>query len=156
CQTFGASGLFPQGTHCVFSNTTSGFRLWRTQRAGRGIRSPASPYDFGVVYRRLPVPSDTHTLVHLCTPGEWASAQESGFHRPASLAAEGFVHLSAPGQVHLPADRLFADRSDMVLLRLDPTRLDAPVRWEPGFPGDDPALRFPHLYGPLPVSAVVG
>lgn len=66
------------------------------------------------------------------------------------------MHLSAPHQVHLPANRLFAGRSDMVLLRLDPTRLDAPVRWEPGVPGDDPALRFPHLYGPLPVSAVIG
>lgn len=102
------------------------------------------------------MPCDTHTLVHLCSPGEWAIARQSGAHRPASLVTEGFVHLSAPHQVHLPANRLFAGRSDMVLLRLDPTRLDAPVRWEPGVPGDDPALRFPHLYGPLPVSAVIG
>ncbi|WP_280400592.1 DUF952 domain-containing protein [Nocardia carnea] len=102
------------------------------------------------------MPSDTHTLVHLCTPDEWATAQRDGVHRPASLVTEGFVHLSAPQQVHLPANRLFAGRSDMVLLRLDPARLDAPVRWEPGVPGDDPAMRFPHLYGPLPVAAVVG
>ncbi|MFI1459697.1 DUF952 domain-containing protein [Nocardia carnea] len=102
------------------------------------------------------MPCDTHTLVHLCSPGEWATARQWGAHRPASLATEGFVHLSAPHQVHLPANRLFAGRSDMVLLRLDPARLDAPVRWEPGVPGDDPALRFPHLYGPLPVAAVIG
>lgn len=65
------------------------------------------------------------------------------------------MHLSTPGQVHLPANRLFAGRDDMVLLRLDPARLGAPVRWEPGVPGDDPDMRFPHLYGPLPVAAVV-
>ncbi|MGW0179997.1 DUF952 domain-containing protein [Nocardia sp. NPDC003345] len=101
------------------------------------------------------MPSDTHTLVHLCTPGEWATAQQLGAHRPPSLVSEGFVHLSTPAQVHLPANRLFAGRDDMVLLRLDPARLGAPVRWEPGVPGDDPDMRFPHLYGPLPVEAVV-
>ncbi|WP_459547112.1 DUF952 domain-containing protein [Nocardia sp. X0981] len=102
------------------------------------------------------MPTDTHTLVHLCTPAEWAIAQQSGAHRPASLDSEGFVHLSAPHQVHLPANRLFAGRRDMLLLRLEPALLGAPVRWEPGVPGDDPTLRFPHLYGPLPVAAVVG
>lgn len=102
------------------------------------------------------MPCDTHTLVHLCTPGEWAHARKEGAHRPDSLRTEGFVHLSAPQQVHLPANRLFAGRRDLLLLRLDPDRLAAPVRWEPGAPSDDPALRFPHLYGPLPVEAVIG
>lgn len=98
--------------------------------------------------------TDTHTLVHLCTATEWRTARETGAHRPPSLSAEGFVHLSAPRQVHLPANRLFAGRRDLVLLRLDPTRLGAAVRWEPGAPDDDPHMRFPHLYGPLPAAAV--
>ncbi|ONM47744.1 DUF952 domain-containing protein [Nocardia donostiensis] len=98
---------------------------------------------------------DTHTLVHLCTATEWLHARHSGAHRPASLATEGFVHLSAPWQVHLPAGRLFAGRTNLVLLRLDPARLGAPVKWEPGAPSDDPDMRFPHLYGPLPVAAVI-
>jgi uncharacterized protein (DUF952 family) len=42
----------------------------------------------------------------------------------------------------------------MVLLRLNPGLLAAPVRWEPGVPGDPESMTFPHLYGPLPVSAV--
>jgi uncharacterized protein (DUF952 family) len=29
------------------------------------------------------------------------------------------------------------------------------VRFEPGVPGDPASMRFPHLYGPLPVTAVV-
>jgi len=32
--------------------------------------------------------------------------------------------------------------------------LNAPLRWEPGVPGDPEAMRFPHLYGPLPTVAV--
>ncbi|MBJ7340290.1 DUF952 domain-containing protein [Mycolicibacterium sp.] len=99
----------------------------------------------------LPLPRE---LVHLCTTDEWERAKALGERTPPSLDGEGFVHLSSPQQVHLPANRLFAGRADMVLLRLDPARLGAPVRWEPGVAGDPEAMTFPHLYGPLPVSAV--
>lgn len=71
-----------------------------------------------------------------------------------SLATEGFVHLSRPDQVALPANRLFAGRDDLLLLVIEPARLDSEVRWEPGAPGDPASMRFPHLYGPLPVAAV--
>jgi uncharacterized protein (DUF952 family) len=93
-------------------------------------------------------------LVHLCSAGEWGLAQLHGEHRPESLATAGFVHLSTPEQVHLPANRLYAGRSDLVLLRIDPARLSAEVRWEPGVPTDPDAILFPHLYGPLPTVAV--
>lgn len=98
---------------------------------------------------------DTHTLVHLCTLAEWLTARRTGEHRPPSLAEAGFVHLSAPAQVHLPANRLFAGRRDLVLLRIDPARLGSPVHWEPGVPGDPESMLFPHLYGPLPAGAVI-
>lgn len=98
--------------------------------------------------------SSPRELVHLCTAKEWAHAREAGERRPPSLASDGFIHLSTPEQVHLPANRLFAGRADMVLLRLDPDVLGAPVRWEPGVPGDPEAMTFPHLYGPLPADAV--
>jgi uncharacterized protein (DUF952 family) len=56
--------------------------------------------------------------------------------------------------VHLPANRLYAGRTDLVLLNVDPDRLSAPVRWEPGVPTDPESMLFPHLYGPLPADAV--
>jgi uncharacterized protein (DUF952 family) len=94
-------------------------------------------------------------LVHLCSNDEWAAAQAAGEHRPDSLDGGGFVHLSTPEQVHLPANRLYAGRTDLVLLRIDPTRLTAPVRWEPGVATDPDTMLFPHLYGALPVEAVI-
>lgn len=94
-------------------------------------------------------------LVHVCPAAEWRAASTSGELRPESLGAVGFVHLSTRQQVHLPANRIFAGRTDIVLLFVDTDRLRAPVRWEPGLPEDPPELRFPHLYGPLPVSAVI-
>ena len=94
-------------------------------------------------------------LVHICGAEEWLSAQTDGELRPDSLASQGFVHLSTPEQVHLPANRLYAGRSDLVLLRIDPARLFSPIRWEPGVPSDPDAMVFPHLYGPLPTAAVI-
>ena len=94
-------------------------------------------------------------LLHLCSEEEWAATIAAGRREPPSLAVDGFVHLSSPGQVHLPATRLFAGRQDLVVLLIDRTRLSAPVVWEPGVPTDPTAMRFPHLYGPLPADAVV-
>jgi uncharacterized protein (DUF952 family) len=94
-------------------------------------------------------------FLHVCEAADWAAAQRDDEHRPGSLREVGFVHLSTPQQVHLPANRLYAGRDDLLLLHVDPTRLDAPVRWEPGVATDPASMVFPHLYGPLPVAAVI-
>jgi uncharacterized protein (DUF952 family) len=93
-------------------------------------------------------------LVHLCCAEEWAAVSSHAEYRPASLEEVGFIHLSTPEQVHLPANRLFPGRTDLVLLYLSAELLESPLRWEPGVPGDPEAMLFPHLYGPLPVVAV--
>lgn len=94
-------------------------------------------------------------LVHICSQAEWDARPSARTFEPGSLLAVGFIHLSTPHQVHLPANRLFAGRQDLVLLRIDPARLPAgAVRWEPGRPDDPEGMLFPHLYGPLPVDAV--
>ena len=92
-------------------------------------------------------------LLHLCTVEDWATATSRGGVDP--VPGVGFVHLSTPDQVHLPAQRLFAGQDDVLLLVVDGTRLTDPVRYEPGVPGDPASMRFPHLYGRLPAAAVV-
>lgn len=94
-------------------------------------------------------------LLHLIEPPAWRAALTDGAVRPPSLDSVGFVHLSTPEQVHLPAERLYPGRRDLVLLVVDPARLTDPVRFEAGVPDDPGDLLFPHLYGPLPTSAVV-
>lgn len=92
-------------------------------------------------------------LVHLCGSQDWADARRRDEIRPGAGAE--FIHLSAPEQVHLPANRLYRGRADLVLLHIDPALLDSPVRWEPGVSTDPESMLFPHLYGPLPVRAVI-
>jgi uncharacterized protein (DUF952 family)/GNAT superfamily N-acetyltransferase len=93
-------------------------------------------------------------FVHLIEPAAWRAALTDGAVRPPSLGSAGFVHLSTPDQVHLPAERLYPGRRDLVLLVVDPARLTDPVRVEDGVPADPGEMQFPHLYGPLPTSAV--
>jgi uncharacterized protein (DUF952 family) len=57
--------------------------------------------------------------------------------------------------VHLPANALVRGRTDLVLLEVDESRLPQPPRWEAGDPADPDTMRFPHVYGPVPVAAVV-
>ncbi|GGS18362.1 MULTISPECIES: DUF952 domain-containing protein [Actinokineospora] len=90
-------------------------------------------------------------ILHILPRAEWPAPEV----RPASLATEGFVHCSDPGTVHMPANRLFAGRTDLVLLEIDPTRVGAAVRWEPGSPPVPGGPWFPHVYGPIPAAAVV-
>jgi uncharacterized protein (DUF952 family) len=95
-----------------------------------------------------------------CAPVEdWAAAQESGRYehstRGRSLADEGFIHASTAQQLPGVLARFYADYpEDLVVLEIDPDRLDVPLVYEVG----DPATgeRFPHLYGPLDPAAVVG
>ncbi|MEU3272078.1 DUF952 domain-containing protein [Saccharomonospora sp. NPDC006951] len=94
-------------------------------------------------------------ILHICTEAEWAAVRPGGEYRAASLAEAGFAHCSDFGTVHLPARRLFAGRTDLVLLCIDPALLTVPVRWEPAVPPEDGAPWFPHVYGPISAAAVV-
>jgi uncharacterized protein (DUF952 family) len=93
----------------------------------------------------------TGPLLHLITAADWDVARARGTLAPTH--GDGFVHLSTPEQVQLPANRLFAGRTDVLLLVVDSTGLD--VRFEPGMPYDPPETRFPHAYGTVPTSAVI-
>ena len=101
------------------------------------------------------MPQSPPVLVHLCPTDDWSAAESSGELRPESLTSAGFIHLSTPEQVHLPANRLFHGREDLVLLHIETSRLDSPIRWELGLPTDPESMLFPHLYGALPVGTVI-
>ncbi|MGL6235774.1 MAG: DUF952 domain-containing protein [Segniliparus sp.] len=94
-------------------------------------------------------------LVHICGEAEWHAARESAAYTAPSLDEVGFIHLSAPGQVHIPANLFYAGRADLVLLRVDPGKVPDPIRWEEGVPPSADGSTFPHLYGPLPTAAVI-
>ncbi|PZT76592.1 MULTISPECIES: DUF952 domain-containing protein [unclassified Streptomyces] len=102
-------------------------------------------------------------LLHITEGPLWEAARGIGTYemstRGRTLHEEGFIHCSLPHQLPAVAEALYgagsrpaAAEQDLVVLVIDSDRLTAPVRYEPGEPGGED---FPHLYGPLPVDAVV-
>lgn len=96
-------------------------------------------------------------IYHLALRDEWLDAVDSdGTYRRStlgrSLEEEGFIHCSFAQQVQGIADLVYRGRSDVVLLVVNRAALQAEVRVENcGTSGD----AYPHVYGPLPVDAVV-
>lgn len=92
-------------------------------------------------------------ICHLVSRTDWGSGPAG--YRPASLAAEGFLHFSAPELVLETANLYYRGRADLLLVVVDPERLSAPLRWEPAAgPADRGGALFPHLYGPIDPLAV--
>lgn len=99
-------------------------------------------------------------LYHLALRPEWQVARADGEYRRStrgrSLEEVGFMHLSNAHQVGGTAATFFGDLAgdELVLLTVDRQRLreaGLEVRLEQANGGE----LFPHLYGPLPVEAVV-
>jgi uncharacterized protein (DUF952 family) len=90
-------------------------------------------------------------ILHLSTPTDWTEARRTGAVAPASLASEGFVHCSTRAQLAGTLARHFRGAGPLVALVLDPGAIDADLRWDESYPGE----RFPHVYAPIPVTAVV-
>ena len=90
-------------------------------------------------------------LLHVTSADAWAEAQRSGLHASPMLVQDGFLHLCTPAQLDYVLGRHFAGWTGLVLLHIDPAKLDD-LQWEVSEPGRDP---FPHLYGPLPADAVL-
>ena len=91
-------------------------------------------------------------LFHITTRAEFDAALSTGLYRPQAFAREGFIHCSRGAQVAATAERIFRGRHGLVLLEIDPARLTCPVIVENLEGGQE---LYPHIYGPLPLSAVV-
>jgi uncharacterized protein (DUF952 family) len=94
-------------------------------------------------------------IFHIATAADWAAAQRSGTYttstRGRTLEQEGFIHASRREQLDGVRKAFYADVGEpLVLLTIDTDGLTSP--WREDAVGDD---TFPHVYGPINVSAVV-
>ena len=95
-------------------------------------------------------------IFHVATLADWQRAKPVGTYTTstygASLADVGFLHAARADQVPTVVERFYADVDEPILvLEIDTDLLDVPWQ-EDEVDGDT----FPHIYGPLNTSAVVG
>ena len=90
-------------------------------------------------------------IYHLSRRADWDRAKTTGSYRGSREdTADGFLHFSTAEQVVGSAAKHRSGESGLVLLEVDSLALGAALKWEPARGGE----MFPHLYGPLPTSAV--
>jgi len=88
----------------------------------------------------------------MCRRSEWDAARAAGVYRGSSQdVADGFIHFSTAAQIRESARKHRADQPDLVLVTVDAARLGPALKWE----ASRGAALFPHLYGVLPMAAVV-
>lgn len=88
----------------------------------------------------------------ICPRAMWRDAEAVGVFSGAPVdQADGFIHFSTAEQVSVTAEKHFAGLDDLVLVAVDGAALGPKLRYEPSRGG---AL-FPHLYGDLPLTAVL-
>ena len=92
------------------------------------------------------------SIYKVLRPGEWREAQQRGVFAGAPVdVRDGFIHFSTQDQLEETIARHFAGERELVVLEVDAAALGEKLKWEPSRGG---AL-FPHLYGELPLSAVL-
>ncbi|WP_425229886.1 DUF952 domain-containing protein [Sphingomonas sp.] len=85
------------------------------------------------------------------TAAELAELEGGSFAGSADDKRDGFIHLSTAAQLTGTVDKHYAAGGDHHIAEVDLAALGEAIRWEPSRGGED----FPHLYGPLPLDAVV-
>jgi uncharacterized protein (DUF952 family)/catechol 2,3-dioxygenase-like lactoylglutathione lyase family enzyme len=91
-------------------------------------------------------------LLHIVDRDAWARAKAAGSYEPESLQNEGFIHCSTGSTFLATAQRYYKGRPNLVLLCIDPGLVTNEIKYEEVPLRED---RFPHIYGPLNLDAVV-
>jgi uncharacterized protein (DUF952 family) len=93
-----------------------------------------------------------NTVYKIVAADLWQAAADSGVFTGAGIdLTDGFIHLSTAAQARRTAQLYFAGQEDLVLVAANAANLGDALKYEPSRDGD----LFPHLYGPLPLTAVL-
>lgn len=103
-------------------------------------------------YRDSAESKQARITYHLTLISEWEAQRNGESYVPGAFEGDGFIHCTNGLDLLTEIANLFYKGSDdaRTILVLEIDRIESEVRY------DDPAGRFPHIYGPLNVSAVVG
>lgn len=91
-------------------------------------------------------------ITHITTAAAWEAAQETGHYTADSLASEGFIHCSTIDQLLGTANGIFRGQPNLLVLGIDEALVTAAIIYEDCY---ETGQQFPHIYGPLPVVAVI-
>ncbi len=92
-------------------------------------------------------------ILHCMKKASWDKVKDKAYYEPGSLALEGFIHCSQPKYLWRVVPNFLEEKEALVLLCINEYKLEAELRFEDG---DGCGRSYPHIYGPLNLSAVCG
>jgi uncharacterized protein (DUF952 family) len=106
----------------------------------------------------------TERIYHLVAESDFRAHNDGRRYLPPDFESSGFVHCAPEASVIPVANDYYAAVGEpLLLLRIDPSRLTCPTRYEAAAP--DPTAGsshlatsqvFPHVYGAIDVAAIDG
>lgn len=102
-------------------------------------RESAASRNAGITYHLVPAPV-------------WEAGKSGEWYTPEAYEADGFIHCTNGLDQLVTVANMFyvSDAREFRTLVLDTARIESELRY------DDEAELFPHIYGPLNTSAVIG
>lgn len=96
--------------------------------------------------------SQRRIIYHMLPKSEWEQLSLGDVYRPSSLDNEGFIHCTGePDRLVTVANMFYREAAgEFVILHIAEEAVDRQICWE-----EADGHRFPHIYGPLNLDAVV-
>lgn len=91
-------------------------------------------------------------ILHITQPQVWKDAQSKGIYKADTLKSDGYIHCCLPDQLDGVLQQWFQGAAGLVILEVDTDKLSDKVVYENLEGG---AEKFPHIYGPIPLEAVI-
>lgn len=91
-------------------------------------------------------------IYHICLESAWKAQLGANSYSDPSLQSEGFIHCSMKEQLESTLKRYFSNQNELVILEILPVGVADMLRMEPAAESQE---RFPHVYGPIPKSAIL-
>ncbi len=92
----------------------------------------------------------TKFVYHLLSANKWQQQSDQLYYTPHDLERVGFIHCCYENQIDYVQRTYFSDKQDVVILKINPEKVEVPVKVEESQPG----MKFPHLIGSLNTDAI--
>ena len=91
-------------------------------------------------------------IYHITKKQTWNEAKAKNIYDYCTLKTSGFIHASTKEQYQNIVDTKFTEEKDLILLKIDPTKVSEKIVYENLEGGSE---LYPHIYGPLKIDAVI-
>ncbi len=91
-------------------------------------------------------------IFHLVSRNKWKEGQKEGMYQPEDFEEKQYISCSDGSQIQSVANQKFKDIEDLLMLVIDPTRVNANVTYV-GKESED--VEVPRIQGPINTDAVI-